>query len=234
MSDESIWKARAGKFMALEHLSQERALHPVLLRLIEQGSGDRLLDYGCGDGRILARLSNRWRIDAYDPSEQMRELAQLRVGSRLSRMAANLDDLEGRYDVIILGMIILVLPHEDDVRRVLQECACRMDNSSRLFITTTHPCFRASDFSNFSTSFGRTQPFSYLLNGTPFEVTLRDHDVEGIVFTDYHWSLSFTLNALSSEGLSVVSMLEVPDDPESSSRNPLVPPFLIMECRRSS
>lgn len=233
MSTKPAWNAEPKKFMAVEHLSQERALHPELLKLIEGCPGDRLLDYGCGDGRILARLSDRWHVDAYDPSDEMRALARQRVGSRLSRLVGDVSEITGTYDVVLLGMVILVLPTPEAVRTVLRDCVERMDAGSRLFITTTHPCFRTFDFSNVSTSFGRGQPFDYLCDGTPFEVTLRDPGTDPVVFTDYHWSLSFTVNMLNSEHLSVATMVEVPDDPESSNRNPFVPPYLILECRRS-
>lgn len=232
MSDESIWKTKTDLFTALEHLSQKRALHPALLDLIEGVKGNRMLDYGCGDGRILENVSTRWEIEAYDPSEQMRQLALRRVGHRLHQMADSPSELEGPYDVILLGMVILVLSRAEEIRRVFRECALRMGNASRLFVTTTHPCFRNVAFSNFTTSFGDTQVFDYMQDGTPFQVRLRDPGTDGIIFTDYHWSLAFTLNALHAEGLSVVSMVEVPDDPDSSNRNTLVPPFLIMVCRR--
>jgi SAM-dependent methyltransferase len=201
--------------------------------LVEQGTGGRLLDFGCGDGRFLEKLATHWHIDAYDPSEMMRTIARRRVGSRLERLVATTAELKGPYDVILLGMVILVLPTPQEVYETLHQCARRMHQTSRLIITTTHPCFRTFNFSNFSTSFGRIQPFKYLGDGTPFEVTLRDPGTRGITFTDYHWSLSFTFGALRAAGLVVTSIIEVPDDEESPESNPSVPPFLIFECRRS-
>ncbi|MBA3972624.1 MAG: hypothetical protein C0504_00235 [Candidatus Solibacter sp.] len=234
MAIGSVWEEEAERFVAILHLSQERALHPELSRLIEDCPGEQLLDYGCGDGRILETLSSRWVIDAYDPSSLMRNIAQRRVGSRVRRLASNPAEVDGPYDVVLLGMVILCIPERDDVLRVLRDCALRMKASSRLFVTTTHPCFRPSHFSNFKTSFGGAQPFQYLADGAPFEVTLRDSGTTGIVFTDYHWSLGFTVSALRSQGLAVSSLIEVPDDPESPDRNDLVPPFLILECNKLS
>lgn len=220
--------------MSVRHFSQERALHPVLLRLVEACEGNQLLDYGCGDGRILERLDSRWVIDAYDPSSQMRDLAKRRIGNRLRRLSSSPDELAEHYDVLILGMVILTIPDEHEVARVLEDCARRMDTSSRLFLSTTHPCFRNQAFSNFSTSFKGQQPFRYKEDGAAFEVTLQDRDADSVVFTDYHWSLEFTVRALGQQGLAIDSLLEVPDDPDSPHRNSLVPPFLILNCRRIS
>lgn len=229
---ESVWNDKAEQFMSIRHLSQERALHPVLSELIEACPGRRLLDFGCGDGRVLERLSARWVIDAYDPSSQMRVLAQHRIGNRLHSLASDLAEIEGSYDVIVLGMVILCIPERDEIMNVLRDCTLRMRDSTRLFVTTTHPCFRNSRFSNLATSFGGEQPFNYLADGTPFRVTLRDPGTPGIVFTDYHWTLGFTTSALRSQGLAITSLIEVPDDPESLDRNPSAPLFLILECRR--
>src|SRR4051794_20681439 len=123
MGIESFWNDGADRFMGIQHLSQERSLHPVLSKLIESCPGEKLLDYGCGDGRILKRLSERWTIDAYDPSSQMRAIARHKVGSRLRRLAADLKEVGGAYDVILLGMVILCIPEESEVIRVLGECA---------------------------------------------------------------------------------------------------------------
>lgn len=233
MAQDSVWQNGAEQFMSVRHLSQERSLHPSVLRLVESHSGDQLLDYGCGDGRILERLSSRWIVDAYDPSAQMREIAKRRVGRRLRRLCSSLDELDEFYDVIILGMVILTIPDADEIARVLRDCALRMDESSRLVVTTTHPCFRDRNFSNFSTSFVEQKPFRYQEEGAAFEVTLQDRgQVPGIVFTDFHWTLGFTVEALRKQGLVIEALLEVPDDPESPHRNSLVPPFLVLDCRR--
>ncbi len=174
MAAESIWEVGAGRFVAIRHLSQERALHPVLSGLIEACPGNRLLDYGCGDGRILERLSARWVIDAYDPSSQMRQIAQNRVGGRLRRLASTSSEIEGPYDVVLLGMVLLCIAERHEVLNVLGDCASRMNHETRLFVTTTHPCFRNWHFSNFATSLGGEQPFDYLADGMPFAVTLQD------------------------------------------------------------
>lgn len=234
MSEPSIWNEGAERFMSFEHLSQKLALHPTLVNLIDCAPGNRLLDYGCGDGRILTLLSARWAVDAYDPSTEMRTLAQQRVGFRLRRIAATPAELDGEYDAIIMGMVLPVLKSEDEIKLALTDCVQRMHKDARLFISTTHPCFRTYEFSNCTTSFGRTQPFTYMQDGVAFEVNLKDPGTSGIVFTDYHWSLGFTVNALAAAGLTIVTMLEVPDEPFSDMRNSLVPMYLILECRRSS
>lgn len=233
MESPAIWRDGASEFMAVRHLSQERALHPAVLALIESSAGERLLDYGCGDGRILERLPQRWAIDAYDPSPQMREIAARRVGHRLDRLFSTPGEIAGVYDVVLLGMVILCIPEEAEFRRVFRECAGVMHDRSRLLITTTHPCFRNARFSNFHTSFGGRQPFAYMEEGQPFDVTLQDPGSEGITFTDFHWSLNFTVDALRQEGLKVNSLIEVPDDPASPHRNHLVPPYLIFDCVRA-
>ena len=235
--EPKVWHDGAEDFMALDHLSQDRALHPALVELIEAQPGLNLLDYGCGDGRVLTRLSSRWIIDAYDPSEPMRRLAMARVGSRIRSMLPNTESLEGVYDVIILGMVIMCIPEAAEVRRVLADCARLLAPGGQLFVTTTHPCFRNHHFSNFHTSFTGdlpVQPFLYRKDGLPFEVAIHDPDGRAIVFTDYHWSLEFTFEALRGAGLGVSRFREVSDDPSSPSRNNLVPPYLILQCERLS
>ena len=231
-TENEIWREGAGTFMALEHLSQDRALHPALLRLIHGHPGTELLDYGCGDGRIIPRLDARWNVDAYDPSEPMRALARARVGSRIRTLSSTTEGLKGPYDSIILGMVIMCIPERSEVRRVLADCARLLAPEGQVFITTTHPCFRNQTFSNFRTSFTGHQPFHYGEDGTPFQVTIWDPDGKEVSFTDYHWSLDFTLAAVNDAGMSVTLFHEVYDDPSSADRNSLVPPYLILRCGR--
>ena len=229
----TVWQEGAERFMKVEHLSQENSLHPAVLEMIRSYGGHRLLDFGCGDGRILDSIPNTWDVDAYDPSAQMRALAERRAGARLNRLFDDLDSIVDKYDVVLLGMVLLCIPEEDEVFRVLRKCANAMTLHSKLVITTTHPCFRNYRFSNFSTDFAEGRTFNYMENGCPFEVTLRDPGTSAITFTDYHWTIEFTISALRRAGLLITALKEVADDPNSRFRNEHVPAFLIFECERS-
>lgn len=230
--EETVWQARAQEFMAVRHLSQENVLHPFVVNLLQSLKGRRLLDYGCGDGRILHSLNSDWWIDAFEPSAAMRALAQQRVGGKVHNLFADASDVVGPYDVVLLGMVLLCIPTEDEVRATLQHCARTMAPGSHLIITTSHPCFRNQAFSNFRTEFSDGEIFDYKNDGRPFRITISDPDGTAVSFTDYHWSLDFTFRVLNSAGFYVEKLCEVGDDPSADGHNSLVPAFLVLDCVR--
>ena len=219
--------------MSIRHISQENVLHPFVVGLLETVPGRRLLDYGCGDGRILGMLNEDWCVDAYDPSASMRALAQARVGRRIHNLLSESSSIIGPYDVVLFGMVLLCIPTKEEVHEALSDCAGALREGGRLILTTSHPCFRNQTFSNFSTEFSGDLDFEYVRDGLPFEVTIRDPDGSSISFVDYHWTLEFTFASLKEAGFEVTGLSELGDDSSCDGYNPRAPAFLVLDCVRT-
>ena len=73
----------------------------------------------------------------------------------------------------------------------------------------------------------------YLKPALPFQVTLEDSPTSTLTFTDYHWSLSDTVNAIARAGLSIVEMFEPPDVMQHPRANKNLPTFLIIKTKRT-
>lgn len=226
---EKIWSRNAVSFMNVVHTSQKNVLHPMLADLINTQNPERLLDYGCGDGRILQSLKSSTNIDVHDINEEMLELAKYKSGNRITSYLLNRDEIPANtYDAVLLSMVLVCVDNEEEYLSILKKVKTSKTDKGKVYIAVTHPCFRDRKFSNFHTSYGNKQPFKYLNDGEPFDVFIEDEMPPSVAFTDFHWSLSFTLNKICEAGLSIEKIIETPDDKLSKDQNTLFSPFLII------
>jgi SAM-dependent methyltransferase len=231
--ERDIWRTGASKFVGVQHTSKVNSLNPVLVNMIHSRQPRVLLDYGCGDGQVLELIDPKIERAAYDPSPEMlqilrqRELADVRIYDQASSLPSNY------FDLVILSMVIVCVPSIGALKE-LADCIARvLKPGGTLIAATTHPCFRQYSFSDFKTSMGHSQPFEYLIDATPFEVSIHDASEHEVQFVDYHWSLATTFRILTQAGLHVVGLVEVPDDPSHPNTNTLVPPYIVLECRNT-
>jgi len=232
MKLNSPWsnKEDSRAFFNNKHPSQENSLHPKVIRHIEQLDGSLLLDFGCGDGRILHRVPENWVIEAYDPNKEILKICRSSLGDRVANFFSKVEDISKKYDVILLGMVLLCLEDEQQVLDVFRHCHRLLNPGGSLLITTTHPCFRFDHFSNVKFKMFNVDKFNYLRNGEKFDVTISDLEENDVTFTDYHWTLDFTSRALFETGLLISRLIEIADDPNSGTRNQNYPPYLLIEC----
>ena len=224
-----IWSENAVCFMNVIHTSQKNVLHPMLADLINEQDPERLLDYGCGDGRILQSLNRSINIDVHDINEEMLELSKHKSGNRIDSYFLNRDEIPANaYDAVLLSMVLVCIDNETEYLDVLKKIKTNKTETGRVYIAVSHPCFRDKKFSNCYTSYSKEQPFKYLNDGEPFDVFIEDEMPPSVAFTDFHWSLSFTLNKISEAGLSVEKVIEPSDDKLSKDQNPFFPLFLII------
>lgn len=231
-SKDKIWVDSPGDFTKVEHTSQKHVLHPKLAQLINESDCGRLLDYGCGDGRMLKLLRKDIPVDVFDISPGMLERVQQNVGNRLSNVFTSADQIPAdAYDIAVLSMVMVCIGNEPEYLRVLRNTKEAIKAGGKVLVAVTHPCFRRSTFSNFRTSYGDKQPFDYLATGEPFVVYIEDKGAASVEFEDFHWPLSFTFNKITQAGLYVERVIETTDDLEHPDHNPHVSPYLILVCK---
>jgi 2-polyprenyl-3-methyl-5-hydroxy-6-metoxy-1,4-benzoquinol methylase len=120
-----------------------RARREVLAALIRQRvrppPGATILEIGCGTGHNLAMLGEFGHVDALELDEEVRGVAELRLGRRV--MSASLPELaevrEHYYDLIAAFDVI---EHVDDDGAALASIASRLKGRGKLFMTVpAHP-----------------------------------------------------------------------------------------------
>jgi len=226
---KNIWAKAPTKFMQVEHSSQKNVLHPLISNIINNEKPSQFLDYGCGDGRILELLNSDIKIDVFDINNGMLDLAEKRLGSRVNNYYNKIDKIESKYyDFILLGMVIICLKNDKEFDDLLCNIKRFKTKNGKLLISAPHPCFRDKKFSNFQTSLGSTQEFYYLKNGMPFDVLIEDQKPPSVAFTDYHWSLSATINKLIEHNFTIKNIIEVKDDKNHPNCNNFYSPFVII------
>ncbi len=83
----------------------------VVAALVEEGDlrGQRVLDLGCGTGRVAAALAEHARIWGVDPSPEMLEIARKRVPAGVGLKQGRAEELpfkEGWFDRVVLQLVI--------------------------------------------------------------------------------------------------------------------------------
>ena len=230
---EDVWKAGAQNFMRIEHTSQKRVLHPRLAKLINDHAPASMLDFGCGDGRILELLHPGIDIAVYDTSPAMIDMVTDRMGDRLKGIYSASEEIpRAAFDLVLMTMVVICLRDRkelDDAFALISEV---LAPGGTALVATSHPCFRQYEFSNFHTSFGRGQHLDYLAQGLPFQVTLEDSPEQTITFTDHHWSFSETLNSIIRSGMIITEVIETPDDLDHPRAHKGLPAFLIIQATK--
>lgn len=230
---EDIWSSHPDSFMKVRHSSQEHVLHPTLARLINEQQPNNLLDFGCGDGRILTQIDPQIVVDVHDCNEPMLSLAKQRNGARIRTCFLLRDQIpSSQYESVLLSMVLMTIDNEAEHQSVLKSVTRILRDGGRSYIAISHPCFRDRQFSNFRTSFGSEQSYEYLKLGTPFTVYLEDDAPPQVAFIDFHWPLSYTLNGIIEAGMSITNVIETSDDSSSLSFNSEVSPFVIIEAEK--
>lgn len=228
----NIWSENAIQFMRVKHLSQKNVLHPTLAKMINEDNPNNLLDYGCGDGRLLKLLNDKIEIDIFDKNPEMLELSKYNLGDRTNKVFYDIKNLPTlNYEAVLLSMVLVCIDNEIEFNTVLKKIKSVKSVNGKVYIAVTHPCFRDKIFSNFYTSFSENQPFNYLQNGEPFNVTIEDMMPPSVAFTDYHWNLSYTINKIIEAGLVIEKIIETPDDFNNPNNNRLFSPYLIIKAK---
>jgi demethylmenaquinone methyltransferase/2-methoxy-6-polyprenyl-1,4-benzoquinol methylase/phosphoethanolamine N-methyltransferase len=145
-----------------------------MLDLAEVKAGDRVLDVGCGPGRLVLaaceRVGKTGEAHGIDPSEQMvalatRKAARAGLSARFSQAAAEkLPFEDGYFDVVTSSLVIHHIPGDDLRLRAFGEMRRVLKGGGRLLVVD----FQVPES-------GPLRPFAKLLGSHMHAATIDDY-----------------------------------------------------------
>jgi len=219
--------ARDGDF-AKRHL-----INPVLLRVLGDLAGLRVLDAGCGNGYLSRMLAGRGaQVTGVEPGESLfgfaaEQEAAAPLGIRyLQADLCALPDLGGPFDAVVSSMVLPVIP---DWAGAMRACVHALRPGGLFVFTVNHPCFE--QLWPVWREHGEYRTGRYL---APYEIP-------GASGTDFHRTISAYLNQLIGLGCQITELAEPGLDPGAAAGGPEgiaayvdLPNFLIVAARRAA
>lgn len=170
----------------------------------------RILDYGCGPGKVAARLAERGAVvTAVDVSEEMLKIARTRrahpnieyrriEGGDLSSLAGS------GFDAAITCYVMINNADEEHIRRIMRSVHDVLAPGGSFFVLDTNPDTTGIEFSTFRSG-EAGQFYGY---GAPRKVWLRLPDGSDLILDDHHWPKEMYLSALEAAGFMKVDIVE--------------------------
>ena len=221
------WDARASDYAAKcsKHGDTNKAvlLTPVLLTMLGDVDGKKVLDAGCGEGFLSRLMAERGaRVVAVDYSSEMLKIARERTpeSAHIDYQYANLERLDalsaGTFDITVSCAVLHDVP---DYESALKEI-CRV-TSPRGFVLVAimHPCF-SSDGGWVRDEDGKKLHWkidNYFREGA-FEVPLFPNADRNPI--NFNRTLTSYYRAIRSAGLKVDDIVEPMPSPSAIEKHP--------------
>jgi 2-polyprenyl-3-methyl-5-hydroxy-6-metoxy-1,4-benzoquinol methylase len=212
--------------------AKRHVLNPVLLRVLGDVRGRRVLDAGCGHGYLSRMLASRGaHVVGVEPGQVLFDYAVEKEGERrqgIRYVQADLCralDLGSPFDACVASMVLPAIP---DWKLALRTCVEALAPGGLLVLTVTHPCFERL----WSTwrEHGHYRVSDY------FE----ESEIVGPHASDFHRPLAAYLNEVIGLGCRLREVVEprldpadVPGGPEGIEAYAHLPNFLVIAADRT-
>ncbi len=218
-------------------------LDPLILDLLGDVSGKRILDAGCGDGYFSRKLRARGAIvTGVEAATEMLALATREESNTQPAISYHLGSVssmeflaDGAFDAVITNNVIQDVEKYQDAFREFNR-VLRLDGE--YIHVENHPCFSLSGAGWVRDAQGNRlyRKVDYYFNREPFLSQWRsDSGMEPAV--TWHRTLGDIMNSLISVGFQVTRVIE-PEPPESWRDNERqndafrIPEFLALVCKK--
>lgn len=213
--------------------AKRHLVNPVLLRMLGDLPGRRVLDAGCGNGYLSRMLAKRGAdVVAVEPGQSLFDFAveqETAAPHGIRYVQADLcalPDLGGPFDAVVASMVLPAVP---DWTGAMQACVHALKPGGLFVFAVNHPCFEQlwpawRDHGEY-----RTHRY------------LAEYEIPGPSGVDFHRSISTYLNQLIRVGCQLVEVAEPGLSPEAAAHGPdgidayvHLPNFLIVAARTAA
>lgn len=218
--------------------------NPILLSMLPNVQGKRILDIGCGMGQHAKQYSDMGAqsVLGIDISEKMLFYAREHYGAEniIYRQMAleNLSELEDQYDLVTSS---LVFDYAEDLEKLMKDVFQHMKNGAHFVFSMSHPMATAWD--------GSCDRYTRTANHERLYANISNYMVEGKrsvkwVVDDYelyHRTFSSIVNAIIKAGFQIERCEESRTSDEMRKQNPSEfggtlhrPDFIFFRCKKVS
>lgn len=222
------WTKEVSFYEDFPNLKKEA--YSVIAEIVNTDSVMNVLDFGCGDGKQISYISQDKAISLFDINKDAVDLAVRNNKERDITIFDTIYDIpNNQFDILICSLVLMCINNKNEYISILRTFKKALRPNSTLLVLVTHPAFREKEFSYYKTIFDK--PFNYFDEGSPFKVQFKNLKKDNII-TDYHWSLSFTINSLIASGFSLDELIELNDSKSSSGyENKYYSPYLLLKFK---
>jgi 2-polyprenyl-3-methyl-5-hydroxy-6-metoxy-1,4-benzoquinol methylase len=186
-------------------LAKRHLVNPVVMRMLGDVAGQRILDAGCGDGYFARLLAARGaRVTGVDPAEAMVGYAREResdLGQGIDYVLADLTrlpDLGDAFDAVVCSMVLMAIP---GWRAAMRACLSSLRPGGLFVFCIVHPAFE--DLWASWRRHGEFRAWRYL----------EEYEIEQPYAVDFHRPISAYLNELAAQGCRLREFAEPGLDP---------------------
>ena len=203
---------------ALDPRGLEGLFYRPMARLVDACRPTSALDYGCGDGQLSERISQKGiAVTAYDPDTsaiaKCREYgSQVEYGGSvlLDALISNYE----RFDVVVCGRVLCTILDPTELHAVLQDLRRMVTDSGTVFVAVCNPFYLSVTHTELAE---KHLPAGYDYDETfTYTKTLRSN---GERREDVHRSFATYVRTFTNAGLSVDEVLEL-DSADTRSLGP--------------
>ena len=210
--------------------AKRHLINPVVLRLLGDIDGQRVLDAGCGNGylsRMLARQGAE--VVGVEPGRSLFDFAVEKEAEQpqgiryVQADLCALPDLGEPFDAVVASMVLPAIP---DWTGAMQACVRALKPHGLLVFSVNHPCYEQLWASWREHGEYRTRRY------------LTEYEIPGPNAVDFHRTISAYLNELIGLGCRITEIAEPGLTPQLAAHGPdgidayvHLPNFLLVAAR---
>lgn len=227
----------------LDNYERQAARHiktfmPTLRQAFGPLHDQKILDIGCGDGRITAELARAGAsVVGIDRSTKwIQECRKKYKRPTLRFQTLNAVDvaqlLPESYDGVLMNMVFINIDTIQEISKVIRGIGRVLKPGGVFIFSDLHPALIMQPHLP-DRRFTFASGFSYYKDGGQFTAHVRIDAQTEISFTNRHWTPALYSKLLSQHGFSISRIFELQRDQQLPyAKQYKVPEFIVFSCRK--